>query len=606
MSRFTPAAVAALSLPAAAANVKQFIGAAYQVEASCIVLSGFDWLFDQLLEWRGLSDKDILRLMAAAQLMLAASPLLHAAMRRLLQPAAIGRRAAGAAGSVDAMLGLPEAECELQQAAAELVYAPQLQLSVLARLCATLESHRPQVAAAFARSTARPETALPWLKGAIQTMRAIPGEAKGGKNFQGELELAGCLTTGVQRPVQSVVQTRGSWAPVPQALQLPSQDCTRTFLSLAHVPFSRCMPAGGSVPGVMMFVTTILHARCWSRHSDGIAADPALQAAIVEVLLTDGIQAVAAAVAKDPLRAATAQLAGTLVHLLEHERLLGAARQQLQQPEASSQAAAALGRAIAALPAQSPAGADRSQLASLFREVAAISARLCGLIGQEQPAEVGGRADGSSPDGSDGSSGAAHVAVWAQLAAQALPKFASALWELAGPNGPAASDADYCRALAGICVEVRNMLLVCPWSTAGQPVSAWACSAWAEAVTAGLRLQPLLSQLDVVFRQHSNSGVQQAAQQLSLRLYCMSMDGVPGLVEAPDEAAKQASAAALPQLLQLHSVACRMIHSLAGSGASLAAYETLTNQELHGLLFGLDRIFQAALHLCVLTRCASC
>ncbi|PRW56574.1 Zinc finger MYND domain-containing 19 Q7TSV3 [Chlorella sorokiniana] len=537
--------------------------------AQCVPLAAFI----------GLSDQETAQLAAVLQLALLPCPPAVSGALAVQHAQALAGAAQLAAGA--AQLAARRYSQLLAQLADKLEGAPLAmpvelvvwygpQLSAAAALVGLVGGASGPRTAAVAASIASPSALLPWLRSVTHALNALPTK----------------------------VDSPSGLAAAPLLVQY--QGCLRVLLSQP----------------------------CWSSHAAAIAADPALQAAIVGVLLQRALPALAAAVS----------VKGTamLLQLIASSQLDADVRQLLQQPDASNRAAAALHRVLAALPDQQPAGMDSFELAELWMSVTALAVSLMAKVQPRRPAAADGRraggldssravctiADGArsggsgshdsggsgssrgshsalvSIGGSDGSIGMARAAAWGQVAAQALRKLAAALPHLtSGAGGQAVYPA-----LAAACLNTRTMVET--WGKmAGLPVTVGISAVWVEVCAAGLRLQPLLSQLEGEMRQQQLGSLEEAPQLLSTALWALLADGTkPQPEELQGEAAQEAAAVSLPQLLQLHSLACQVCHSLAGSSGEPAINGISTKFGWYCMQFALDKLFEAAFSVCVLSR----
>ena len=367
---------------------------------------------------------------------------------------------------------------------------------------------------------------------------------------------------------------------------------------------------------------------CGPEHSSGISADPqgqaAFQASIAQVLLLQCLPA-AAMPSKLPLQMAV-QRADTLRQLLQSSQLSAVAKELLLQPDTGTQVAAALGSLVASLPAQLPEGDCGSQLAAMYASIASLAKEIFTLAEACQPAgaerasggsaindatAVGGSGSDSDPEAScdgegeaaassEGSSRESLRAAWGQLALQAFPKLAAALQLLAGSAG----EASVGPALATVAFNTHRMLQA--WAPMpDQPVAPDTFAAWAAAATAGLRLQPLLSQLDGAFQQMQppHNVLQQAARLLSQQVLLLLLK--PPLDALAGESAEEAAAAAWAQLPHLHGLACRLCHWLAGGGVKLAGFGAPAASRWNWLQWSLCRLLYGTCLACGVARCAS-
>lgn len=286
-----------------------------------------------------------------------------------------------------------------------------------------------------------------------------------------------------------------------------------------------------------------------------------------------------------------------------------------------------------------PADLDHAS-GSMHAAIARLVERICALVEACQPAEAdhashdsgtnggtaGGDSEGSTANGgtaggdsgsdsnpeascgkaskqaagSEGSSRESLREAWGQLALQAFPKLAAALQLLAGSAGEALVGP----ALATVPFNTHRMLQA--WAPMlGQPVAPDTFAAWAAAATAGLLLQPLLSQLDGAFQQlQPPHGVLQQAACLLSQEALLLLDHMPPSDTLLRESTEEAAAATRAQLLQLHGLECRLCHWLVSSGVELAAYGAVARLGWHRLRRAIDRLFFGAWLACAATWCA--
>lgn len=598
LSEFSPAAVAALTRPDALAHLPSFLGTAHQVTAGCAVL----FYCGNLAEELDLSDRDAFRLAAAAQLALTAGPLVLARLRE----ASLGP-ASPAAGHI------PRAAAQAhEQALHRVLHGTLLHLFAVGSAMGLLlhPSSRPQTAAAFAASTARPAVLLPWLRSMSKALRAAPppdqanpledSESPADRVVPVGLIAGGVLLCGAmsQHAVCYVLPrwALGLVAGLPLRVLLcgacpstPGAACRRS-LSCPHSPFSS-RPSPCAVETVhrahfyyLTCVELLLCSPCWSKHGDAVQADPALLADVAEVVLLHCLPALAAACADGWPPYMGSPVADQLQGALTSSRLKQASQRLLQQEAASGQVAAALSSLITLVPNQpgdGEAGVEQCTLFCTCLTIAAASVEIASDGGAAQ------RAEASSSRGGEGSGAAGSrvpaAVAWLQLTLQAVPKLQALLqqrYDSFRRCWPAGEEAFHLM-LEATCNNLGLLLHLLE----GERLPLASCSVWLDAATAGLRLQPRLTQLRAVFQRLPPGGqLPNAAQYLSQQLLEVVVYGAvdlwpPMLVPAEvDPGARQAALAARAQLLQLHSLACRLCHWLAagGEGARLAAYASLT------------------------------
>ncbi len=321
-------------------------------------------------------------------------------------------------------------------------------------------SSRPQAAAAFASSTAKPSALLPWLAALSAALPlVVAGLAQGeyhGQNFL-------------------------------LSLLLGQSTLVAPHLS---AEFGDAFP----LDYVLLF-KSLLSENTWDKHAAAIAADPALQQAVVGVLLgcclPDTARFVAAALAP----AAGPQLARSAAHMLfgmglalQHSSLAPIAQRQLQAggAEDALEHAAAI---VRALPTSRPSGESGPFWSSLVSSGASLLATLSTLI-SAQPATTAGNREAAE------AASHAEAAFW--HVARLLPRLAASLAALASdplahtssPSGMASWLAD----LDVFCYNMRQLHAQAYALSVGQ-CNARQLTCWLDAVAACLRLAPCLAQL---------------------------------------------------------------------------------------------------------------
>jgi hypothetical protein len=152
-----------------------------------------------------------------------------------------------------------------------------------------------------------------------------------------------------------------------------------------------------------------------------------------------------------------------------------------------------------------------------------------------------------------------------------MPRMARVLHQLAADSSGCSQPH-----LAGACAGYVSALQLVNLAHGG--IRSWdELGAWAAAADAGLRLLPLLADLDAHWRQLAPStqprgALRQEAAQLSAVLVAALWEhwaqSAYEWADAvfSDAAAPMPTAPLLQQLWQLHSTACRLVHHLAGGG----------------------------------------
>ena len=140
---------------------------------------------------------------------------------------------------------------------------------------------------------------------------------------------------------------------------------------------------------------------------------------------------------------------------------------------------------------------------------------------------------------------------------------------------------------AVVCLYCMPLSMLPPDLTAA-PCSAARLSAWAAAVEASLRLQPVLLQLDGALQQlPASNNKRHAASLMADQLFMSLSSPLPQLTagEPGQNATAQPAPAALRrQLLQAHLAGCRLVHWQAQQAAAGRA------AQLRGSLLGLPAV----------------
>ena len=312
----------------------------------------------------------------------------------------------------------------------------------------------------------------------------------------------------------------------------------------------------------------------------------------------------AAAAAGAPCIELAAHMLHRLPRTLRHPSLKAVVEQRLQGPPVVEAVQAAVA-VVQALPLPRPPGMEAGLFVQLHIN-AALLLYACTLpMAEKLRAEQGG---GSTPAAGlpAGSSDHRQQAAW-QLVAL-VPRLASAIQVLADDPDAATAYPDdpdaWSRKLSAVCEGLAGAvrLLRC---LAEQPASPAQLASWAAAAAAGLRLQPLLLQLDASFQQRGlgtggNGTAFNGAQQVSAVLLSHLFQGMPSLQEQGDAAAADSATAQRSlalRLWELHSTAARLCHFLARRGSPLLAGSALLSPtELWAsLLQTLEQIFTEAL-----------
>lgn len=261
----------------------------------------------------------------------------------------------------------------------------------------------------------------------------------------------------------------------------------------------------------------------WSKHAEAVQADPALQQAIVRVLLDRCLPGIAAQAAGG-VDLLTIQLgASRLALALATSAIEAAALQHFQQQEGAAAAAAeAAGSILQSLPAQPPGAEEPRRWAETWAE----SMHLAGMVTCLAVAAV---APGSSSKGS--SSRAGQWREWQGVAAcvHAVPYIVTAL-QAAGSHGPPGSSSDAQRswfnALAVWCSNLKGLLMDSHrLRQRRMALEAWPM--WLRAAAAGIQAQPLLVQLHAAFSLLPDTDLHPAAGQLAAEFMQLTTRTLP-------------------------------------------------------------------------------
>lgn len=432
-----------------------------------------------------------------------------------------------------------------------------VQLSaVLAAMSAVLHpSEQPQAAAAFASNTAKPSRLLRWvavLSGALQL--AISSSAPGNNHICTACRLCSRLHS------LSPLLAR----PCRQPFRHRMQRCA----GVCHI----------TLHNYLCLIHQLLSSETWSRHGAAIAADLALQRAIVKVLLEHCLPAAAAAVlhAEAPLGAGQHQLSLGMLHLMASILQQRALWPGIQQHARSGGAAAAgqyaatmLAAVPVAQPSDMPAGAWSSNLCSA---TALVATCCCALAWQH---------DDTGQHVSDAELGAPSAAGLHLTAL--LPQLAPAVAALVGdPAAQAAfpfGSSVWLARLDGICSNLCHPLDVL-YSLPLSVCSPAQLACWLTATSASLRLLPHLPRLGAQLRRHSSSC--RGAAVLCSELLRLTAQRLPQQLLRLDGWLRQADRSAtalkphdlsawegLPlQLWALHTGLCRLVAALAAPATS--------------------------------------
>ena len=323
----------------------------------------------------------------------------------------------------------------------------------------------------------------------------------------------------------------------------------------------------------------MLAADSFSKHREWLASDAALQHAVLNVLLQCCLPAVAES---------AAGMAGSpdLVHMLKrlpgallHPSLEPALQLQLQGSGALAAVQAAI-QVIEGLPLPRPADMPAAHFCCLHGHAAQLL-NTCTAHMAEQVEE--GQGGGSSGVETGPGTNQLQLAAWRLLAA--VPRLTSIVQALADdPDAASAFSSGpdvWSHNLNGACanLSVALHLLGCLGEVPATPAQ---LASWAAAGAAGLRLQPLLLQLDASFQQLSlqlegSQPPPDGAEWLSWALLRHVWQSAPMLQEQQDAAMADSAAAQRSQafrLWELHTATARLCHFLVNRGSPLLPHQS--------------------------------
>lgn len=264
----------------------------------------------------------------------------------------------------------------------------------------------------------------------------------------------------------------------------------------------------------------------WVKQAEAMGADAATQQALASLLLNCNLAVLAADVAADggPSDADSQDYAKrqvkALTLTLRTSCLSSAVGRHLRQEGSLVAAVGVAVDILGSLPECCPADDAQQQFVRAWALSVQLLMELMKMAAESSPGQPGVDL-GSSGSNSSSSSTAPSRQEWQQAAAvvlQQLPRPAAALLSAAG--GCRAAEADKqqppSRPLAGwlgnLSYRLQLIMDRCGEAAPENP------AAWAQAAAAGLRLQPLLVQLDPMCRQLADSAAHYAAQTFAARL----------------------------------------------------------------------------------------
>lgn len=473
-----------------------------------------------------------------------------------------------------------------------------VQVTALAALLnnVLLPERQPQAVAAFASSAAKPAALLPWLATlstavSLVATKSGPGEcAAVAKQAQcAFLMLLGCTLLRMHACCTAAASLPFSWCCAEEQLPIMSE-----YLKLLFVVFTSSI---------------------WAKHCEAVVADPAVQRAIVQVLVDHCLPATAEELQAMAAAGVQEQGAGWLMLLrlsgvLRHSSLRPALARRLQAPGA----AAAIGHAAAIL-SQLPASRSGSMPGGMFSKLLLDGTALLGTCLTSMVAPHAIALQHGSTATQEASQTELSAAGW--HAVRLMPRLAASLAaELDDPQAPAAFS-------AGVPVYWNNLSVACAhlahlhglvYALQLGDCSPAQLAAWLAAVTATLQLLPRLLALDVRLKQHSSelNGAEacctdimpqlviQLPRQLEQVLHQAQQQRRRQQQLSGNAASRPANDAAawgsLPlPLWALHTALCRLIAALTAPVEPLSLPgEALDSQAWRNILFCLNASLIAA------------
>ena len=305
----------------------------------------------------------------------------------------------------------------------------------------------------------------------------------------------------------------------------------------------------------------------YRQHSAALAASPAVKGIVAELLLLQRALPCLLAAVEAPdtgwdSSSAPATLLGSLCSISMTDNLPGV-RERLRRAEGTAfpQQAA---RLLKALPLVTQDSALAGSLAAAYHHAARLLLMFCIFMDSEEEGAGSnhpGNAASSQTAGSSPAGGAANQQKAAWVVIGLVPHLAAAIQALAAFSPGLQED------LASICHSVGALLSFAE-ARRGSITSQQQLEVWLAAGDAGLRLQPLLRQLDASWRQQDappicDDAAQATAQQVVKMLRSGSIAAWRWAESSGRAAAVDKRAGLAAQLAQLHSRGCRLLHWLA-------------------------------------------
>lgn len=330
----------------------------------------------------------------------------------------------------------------------------------------------------------------------------------------------------------------------------------------------------------------LLDSAPYQEHAAAIAADPAVQDALVGALLSyclPSLSAASADAAAEGLSTATQELLvvlALLMKVLSLPVLEAAVAGHMRAPGAAAtmRHAAGIVASVAALPTTLPPAlqvVSKDAQVSMHMLAASLLADLSQHLMDLPPASEGSGSSSRSGFEVGSSSGAADAAATRRAVAwelvAAVPHIAASIQALVA--GAAAGELTFLRDRASAVRMYCFALVTLPTELPSGPCSAAQLSAWAAAAEASLRLLPLLLQAHTAFQQlpaqeDARSAAGRLAAQIVHLVWSVNPNRLAPLAGGGGSTAEAAAAGELQgQLARAHLAVCRLTHWLAQRAA---------------------------------------
>ena len=370
---------------------------------------------------------------------------------------------------------------------------------------------------------------------------------------------------------------------------------------------------------LLLLADWLLKAEPFLKHRERLASDAPLQQAVADALLECCLPAVQTAVSAKasptgiPGSGQSFYMLRRLLALLLHPNLAQALRQRLQGPAALA-AVQAASQVVEALPLPRPASRAPRQFSSLYVSaielLSAFTVHMAEQVGAQEGGSSGAPAAEAAISGSAAVAQQATISRCQQQAAWQLVAIVARLTSIiqALADGPDAATAylggpdAWNSRLSVACAFLDSALRPLNYLEQEAATPAQLASS-AMAAAAGLRLQPLLLQLDASCQQRSlGTGARETwegPRWLSAVLVRHTWEDLPTLQEREDATAADSKAAqrSLPfSLWEWHGTAARLCHFLASRGSTvLAGSPALSHADLwFGVLCELTSVHRHA------------